>query len=83
MASHPDTPPLRTVRDVVDALGGTSTAAERLNVSPSAVSIWLRKDCIPPARYLDVSAALEQIGHRVERLLFRETPRQKSETHAA
>jgi DNA-binding transcriptional regulator YdaS (Cro superfamily) len=76
-------PLLRTVRDVVDTLGGTSAAADRLDVSPSAVSIWLRKNRIPPARYLDVSAAIERSGHRVERSLFRETPRQKSETHAA
>jgi DNA-binding transcriptional regulator YdaS (Cro superfamily) len=83
MASHPEAPLLCTVREVVDVLGGTSVTAARLNVSPSAVSIWMRKGCLPPARYLDISAAVEEFGHRVERSLFRESPRLKSETHAA
>lgn len=83
MARHVEAPTLQSVRATVDKLGGTTAAAERLNVSPSAVSIWLNKGVFPPARYLDISAALEEIGHRVDRSIFRESPRQKSETHAA
>lgn len=83
MASHPEIPPLCTVREVVDVLGGTSAAAAQLNVSPSAVSIWLSKGCLPPARYLDISAAVEERGHHVDRSIFRESPRLKSETNAA
>jgi predicted transcriptional regulator len=83
MPSHDQHPLLRTVREVVTLLGGTSAAASRLSVSPAAVSIWLRKNRIPPARYLDVSAAVEEHGRHIDRSLFRETPRPKSETHAA
>lgn len=83
MASHPETPLLGTVREVVDMLGGTSATAARLDVSPPAVSIWMRKGCFPPARYLDISAAVEEHGGCVDRSLFRESPRLKSETHAA
>lgn len=64
-------------------LGGTSAAAVRLKVSAAAVSIWIRKGCFPPARYLDISAAVEEHGRCVDRSLFRESPRLKSEMHAA
>jgi hypothetical protein len=78
MPDHCDEIPLlRTVREVVDVLGGTNATAERVGVTPPAVSWWLSNGCFPPARFLDVSAALEACGYHVDRSLFR-----RSEAHA-
>ena len=82
MPSHDQIPLLKSVREVVNLLGGTRATADRLGVSAPAVSIWLAKGCIPPGRYLNVSGAVEELGHRIDRSLFRESPRAKSETHA-
>jgi DNA-binding transcriptional regulator YdaS (Cro superfamily) len=86
MAGHCDEislPLLSTVRDVIDKLGGTMTAATRLGVSPPAVSLWLGNSCFPPARYLEIAAAVKECGCDVDHSLFRSTPRPKSEPHAA
>jgi hypothetical protein len=83
MPSHNDKLPLlRTVREVVDLLGGTTATAARFKVKPPAVSIWLRRGCFPPARYLEIDAVIRDEEHRIDPSLFRETPRPKSETHA-
>jgi DNA-binding transcriptional regulator YdaS (Cro superfamily) len=72
MPNHCDEIPLlRTVREVVDILGGTNATAERIGVSPPAVSWWLSNGCFPPARYLDIRGALEAVGRDVDPALFR------------
>lgn len=40
----------RTVRDLVEALGGTFRAAERFKVGGSAVSNWLGRNALPAFR---------------------------------
>jgi DNA-binding transcriptional regulator YdaS (Cro superfamily) len=83
MPSHNDKLPLlRTVRAVVDLLGGTTATAARFKVKPPAVSIWLSRGRFPPARFLAIDAVVRDKKHRVDPSLFRESPRQKSETHA-
>lgn len=64
-------------------LGGTMAAAGRLGVSPPAVSYWLSNSCFPPGRYLSIAAALKECGYTVDPLLFRSTPRPKSNSRAA
>jgi hypothetical protein len=84
MPSHDSQfPLLRTVREVIDALGGPTATASRIRVTLPAVSYYLRNGCFPRGRYLDISTALEELGYRVDRSLFHATPRSKSETHAA
>ena len=83
MPSHDENPPLRSVREVVDLLGGPSETAEHLGITLPAVSYYLRNRCFPPGRYLVISKAVEERGRRVDSALFRSTPRPKSETHAA
>jgi DNA-binding transcriptional regulator YdaS (Cro superfamily) len=50
---------LKTVKEVVEILGGTVECAERFNVSPSAVSHWLAEGSLPSARFIAISEALE------------------------
>jgi hypothetical protein len=85
MPAHYDkSPSLTTVRAVVDLLGGTTAMATALGVSPPSVSGWIHNGCFPPGRYLEISAAVETRGHRVDRSLFRATPDgRKGQQHAA
>lgn len=63
---------LRSVREVVDALGGTKATAVAAGVLPSAVSNWLAFNCIPPKRYLVFVGALKPLGHEPSPAIFRE-----------
>jgi DNA-binding transcriptional regulator YdaS (Cro superfamily) len=74
---------LYKVRDVIDALGGTNAAAERMGVSPPAVSWWLSNGRFPPARFLEIRAALIEIGRDVDPTLFQKTSESKGEADAA
>lgn len=56
---------ISTVRQVVDALGGTVATAELLNIVPSAVSNMLRDGHIPRGYHFQLFAELEARGHRV------------------
>jgi hypothetical protein len=63
---------LSTVREVVDALGGSKAVSERADVTISAVSNWIGEGWIPPAWYLAMSAALREIGFDVDPRVFRQ-----------
>jgi hypothetical protein len=38
---------MKTTREIVDALGGTSATARAVGISPQGVSNWLRRQSIP------------------------------------
>lgn len=61
---------LKTVDDVVEALGGTLKAAEAANVGASAVSNWKARGRLPSDRFLLISSALEREGKSVTPELF-------------
>lgn len=50
---------LNTPDEVIDALGGTKAAAEKLRQSMQTVSNW-RRGRIPPEHFLSVTTALGQ-----------------------
>lgn len=43
-----------TVREVVNALGGTYKTAAATGVVAPAVSMWLKRGLIPPAHYITI-----------------------------
>lgn len=53
---------LRTPDAVIDALGGTFKAAEKLRRTPQAVSNWRLRQRIPSELFLSVSDALQAEG---------------------
>lgn len=63
---------LRSVRAVVDALGGTKKTAATLGVVQSTISNWLAFECIPPKRFLGIAAVLKPLGYEPSPTLFRE-----------
>lgn len=73
---------LSSVREVVEALGGTKAVAERADVTMSAVSNWLGEGWIPPAWYVAFSAELHRLGFDVDPQVFRQLPL-RSENHVA
>jgi DNA-binding transcriptional regulator YdaS (Cro superfamily) len=85
MPDHCDEIPLLcSVREVVHVLGGTNATAERMGVGPPAVSWWLSNGRFPPARYLDIRAAVQAVGRDVDPALFQHTQgTKKGEADAA
>lgn len=53
-------PRFSNVREMVEACGGQAALADRLNVTAAAVSLWVTKDALPPARIPDVMNALAE-----------------------
>ena len=53
---------LKSVEDIVDALGGTTAAAHFLDLDISTVSCWKGRGHIPPHYYLAVAEELERRG---------------------
>lgn len=66
---------LRSVRDVVTALGGPSATAKQLGIGPTAVANWLTKNCIPPARFLAIQQLLKQQRKKADPTIFKVHPR--------
>lgn len=63
--------PISSVRDLVDAFGGTGKFAEFLNVVPSYVSNMLRDDELPRGYHLEVYLECQRRGLRIDkRALF-------------
>ena len=61
---------IRTVRELVDALGGTGATARFLGIVPSNVSNWLADDDIPRGHHLELYLELERRGLRVSKSVF-------------
>ena len=55
-------PRFANVREMVDACGGQTALAERLGVTVAAVSLWVTKDALPPARIPEVLERLTDRG---------------------
>lgn len=47
------------VKNIVEELGGAAETARKLGVSQPAVSQWLRHNCIPPARAVQIEILTE------------------------
>lgn len=61
---------LKTVDALVEAVGGTSKAAEIGGVGPSAVSNWKSRGSIPSEKFMLFNSALDRIGLRADPSLF-------------
>ena len=61
---------LGSVKDVVDALGGSSGAAEVAQVGVSAVSNWKDRGVIPPEYFVLFADELARRGKQVDRAVF-------------
>ncbi|WP_415417894.1 transcriptional regulator [Acetobacter malorum] len=61
-----------TVRDAIDAMGGTRRAARLLDIPPSTVQSWKAKGCIPAKRVLAVEAASGIARHLLRPDIFGE-----------
>ncbi|MCG0995310.1 YdaS family helix-turn-helix protein [Acetobacter indonesiensis] len=61
---------MTTIRDVIDAMGGTRKAARMLDVPPSTVQSWKAKGCIPATRVLAVEAASGIARHLIRPDIF-------------
>jgi hypothetical protein len=48
--------------DVIDALGGTSTAAQKIGVRPQVISHWRVKGKFPAHTYIALRGLLEKEG---------------------
>lgn len=54
--------PFNTTSEIIDALGGTSSAAEKVGVRPQVISHWRVKGYFPAHTYLALKALLEKEG---------------------
>ncbi len=61
---------LRTVRQVLDVLGGSTETAKVCGVTPAAASNWLAVGTIPAKHYLAITKRLSQNGIRVDNSVF-------------
>ena len=61
---------LKTVEAIIEALGGSSAAAELAGVGMSAVSNWKSRGTIPAELFVVFSRVLERHGNRADPSLF-------------
>lgn len=61
---------LKTVDEIVNALGGTTATALAAEIEPNAVSMWKARGKIPPNRFLVISKLLLRTGHQADPAVF-------------
>ena len=61
---------LKSVDDVIDALGGPTKTAGVTGVRASAVINWRTRKEIPPEHFILITDALNAIGERADRAVF-------------
>jgi hypothetical protein len=61
---------LKTVDEVIRALGGTVAAAKALDVGAPAVSNWKARNLIPSRTYVAIGSLLKRQGHAADQALF-------------
>lgn len=66
---------LRTIEEVLEALGGPAKVAELCGVGPSAVSNWKSRGRIAAEKFLLVTDALRAIDKTVDPIVFGMAPR--------
>jgi hypothetical protein len=61
---------LKSVDDVIDALGGPTKTAGVTGVGASAVINWRTRKEIPPEHFLLICDALKAVGKHADRAVF-------------
>ena len=61
---------LRSVEDVISAVGGPAAAASLVAVGKSAVSNWKSRGAIPPEYFLTFSDALAKLEKEADPAVF-------------
>jgi len=56
---------MKTPKDIVSALGGTSKTAALLGISPQAVSNWLARGNVPFAHTATIIAVARDMGVKI------------------
>ena len=74
---------LRTVDEIVAALGGVAATAELLGVGPTAVFNWVTYGAIPPRWVFPIADALAAHGCEADRSIFRPHQRSGRAAHAS
>jgi hypothetical protein len=74
---------LKSVGEVVEALGGTKATAEWCDIGMSAVSNWIAAEYIPPGWHYRMTAKLGERGIEIDPAVFgmhldREPPPKKA-----
>lgn len=65
---------IRTLDELIEALGGTAAAATKAGVTPPAVSNWRTRGRIPPEHFLRLSDEIGKLGRRLDPALFGFSP---------
>ena len=73
---------LRTIDEVLEALGGPAKVADLCGVGVSAVSNWKSRGCIASGKFLVITEALRAIGKTVDPAVFGMTAARPEEVRA-
>ncbi len=61
-----------TIRELIQALGGSASVARLLGVRISAVSNWIARGRIPPRWFLRISKECRRLGIELDEAVFGE-----------
>lgn len=65
---------LRTVPEVIEALGGRGAVQLRFNASQQRVFNWISRGTFPPSTFEAITAAAAELGHSVSPALWKTVP---------